>query len=506
MQVYVLSSDLQPVPVGISGQCYIGGIGVGNGYVNEPQLTAERFLPHPYGAPGERLYATGDLAKYTHSGNIEFLGRADHQVKIRGYRIELGDIENVIASRDDVKQCVALVSEDPSGAKRITAYIVTKHGITLAIGGLRRSIKAKLPTYMVPSEFFFIGEMPLTPNGKINRAALRLLQHGEPAVNRGNSGGEIENELVAIWAKLGIADANLDEDLFTQGAHSLQILKLIHAVKKRFDVTLRVADVYLEPTVRSLAKRIKQANTAPLDNVDRPRIVALNFGPDLASALGGSYDVYALPAVDFDVLKESVREVAERFIVSIRDLEVSPPFAIVGFSQLGAVAYEIATRLASEVSQLVLVDAPFVEHARVHSEARPISTPLILILAKGDVQGVSASDPRLRWQEMATGETSRYLVAGRHFDLMERPGILEVARKIRRSVTPIREETNAKDDTLVAPFGAIKGKPYFVHNEQRLTLEDLYRGADAFLICWRSIAWRSRPLETRRHASDYIGR
>jgi amino acid adenylation domain-containing protein len=174
-QVYILDSQLQPVPIGVAGELHIGGDGLARGYLNRPELTQAKFIPHPFSPDrSARLYQTGDLARYLPDGNIEFLGRLDHQVKIRGFRIELGEIEAVLSSHPQIQQAVAIATEDPTGNKRLVAYVVVSEEEELSSQQLREFLHQQLPAYMVPSTFVILDTLPLTSNGKIDRKALPI--------------------------------------------------------------------------------------------------------------------------------------------------------------------------------------------------------------------------------------------------------------------------------------------------------------------------------------------
>src|SRR3712207_6337515 len=164
---------MRPVSVGVVGELYIGGDGLALGYLERPELTAEKFVPNPFTAEeGERLYRTGDLVRYRVDGNVEFLGRVDSQVKVRGFRIELGEVESVLGGHPGVRECVVVVREDGAGGKRLVAYVVAEPGQQLEASALRGHMKERVPEYMVPSAFMVLEKMPLTPNGKVDRKAL----------------------------------------------------------------------------------------------------------------------------------------------------------------------------------------------------------------------------------------------------------------------------------------------------------------------------------------------
>src|SRR5262249_31198599 len=202
-EIYILDPDMDPLPMGVPGELYIGGAGVARGYVNRPSLTAERFVPNPYGEAGTRLYATGDLARWLRDGNLEYLGRNDQQVKIRGHRIELGEIEAALEEHEAVKQAAVMVREDQPGEKRLVAYVVPGGGGgELDVSQMRNYLQARLPEYMVPGALVVMERMPLTAHGKLDRKALpRPEWRGDEKKYVGPRNG-VEEELSRIWSEV----------------------------------------------------------------------------------------------------------------------------------------------------------------------------------------------------------------------------------------------------------------------------------------------------------------
>jgi amino acid adenylation domain-containing protein/non-ribosomal peptide synthase protein (TIGR01720 family) len=229
LQAYVLDQQMQPVPLGVAGELYLGGAGVARDYLRRPELTAENFVPDPYSpAAGARLYRTGDLVRYFKDGALEFLGRIDQQVKLRGFRVELGEIETVLAAYEPIKQCVVASYEDED-TKRLVAYVVTAgNGIVVSVGDLQQYLKPRLPDYMIPAALVTMEQLPLTPNGKIDRNALPLPERARPQRAFVAARNPLEETLTAIWAAvLKVELVGIHDNFFELGGDSILSLQII---------------------------------------------------------------------------------------------------------------------------------------------------------------------------------------------------------------------------------------------------------------------------------------
>jgi len=255
-QIYVLDQHLQLNPIGVPGELIIAGDGVVRGYLNRPQLTAEKFLFNPF-RPGERMYRTGDLARYREDGRLEFLGRIDHQVKIRGYRIELGEIEAAIATHETVKQAIVLLREDTPGDKRLVAYVVMQPGQLLQEEAVRSMLRARMPEFMVPSAFIVLDKFPLTPNGKIDRKQLPkpttkvVVEASSEYVQPEN---ELEQLIADVWAAvLNRPKVGLNDNFFDLGGHSLLTVQVLTQLRTRVKKPIQMTDLFKYTTVAKLA-------------------------------------------------------------------------------------------------------------------------------------------------------------------------------------------------------------------------------------------------------------
>nr|WP_277755354.1 non-ribosomal peptide synthetase [Pseudomonas kitaguniensis] len=235
LQVYVLDSQREPVPVGVVGELYVGGAGVARGYLNRPELNAERFIADPFsGRADARLYKTGDLGRWLADGSIDYLGRNDDQVKIRGFRIELGEIEARLAACDGVRDAVVIAREDQPGNKRLVAYVIATDGAEPSAADLRTQLLLSLADYMVPSAFVMLASLPLTTNGKLDRKALPAPDADALARREyERPQGEVEQTLAALWQELlGVERVGRHDNFFEMGGHSLLAVKLVERMRQ----------------------------------------------------------------------------------------------------------------------------------------------------------------------------------------------------------------------------------------------------------------------------------
>jgi natural product biosynthesis luciferase-like monooxygenase protein len=257
-RLYVLDAARRPVPIGIPGDLYIGGRGVVRGYWKRPELTAERFVPDPFGGePDARLYRTGDLVRRRADGALEFLGRSDFQVKIRGHRIELGEIEAALARHPSVREAAVVAREDEPGDRRLVAYAVPRPGRELSAPELRAFLRESLPEFMLPSHFVALERFPQTPNGKLDRKGLPRPGEGpaQPAAPRAPAANEAEERIARIWQEvLRVAEVGREDNFFDLGGHSLLAVKAHRRLSEAFERKVAITDLFRFPTIRSLAE------------------------------------------------------------------------------------------------------------------------------------------------------------------------------------------------------------------------------------------------------------
>jgi amino acid adenylation domain-containing protein len=377
-ELFVLDKLLQPVPVGVAGELLIGGDGLAKGYFKRPELTAEKFIPHPFRqAPGARLYRTGDLVRYRPNGDVEFLGRIDHQIKIRGFRIELGEIEAVLRQHSAINETVVVAREDVPGDQRLVAYFVPIGDRPCSVTDLRSFLEEHLPKYMLPSAFVSLAHMPLTPNGKINRRELPapspsdLIAIKEELIAARDA---TERQLVGIWESvLGMQPVGVTQDFFDLGGHSLLAVRLMTRIDQAFGQKLPVTTLLQARTIERMAKVIRQGGASspwsslvpiqtsgskpPLFCVHGAGGVVIRF-LELARHLGPDQPVYGLQARGLDgryPCDTKVGQMAAHYLEEIRSVQPTGPYLFAGYSLGGLIAIEMAQTLIAENRGTVLV-------------------------------------------------------------------------------------------------------------------------------------------------------
>lgn len=370
VRTYVLDDALGPVPVGVAGQLYLGGVQVARGYLHRPGLTAQRFVPDPFGPPGSRLYATGDLARWRPDGTLEFLGRIDDQVKLRGLRIELGEIAAVLREQPGVGSAVVVVRGVGPAEQRLVAYLTRDNG-DLEPATVRDALKLRLPEYMVPTAFVVLDALPISPNGKLDHAALPAPVHDAGASARHRAPvSPTELAVAGVWQEvLGVKDVGLDDDFFDLGGHSLLAIRVLSRLREAYGHTdIGVMDLFQHPTVHRLATLIdgpdRTAQPRPLlYELTRPApaaqrvctYVCVPYGGGLASVfqpladeLPPGHTLYsvAIPGHDVGVADQELpfEELVERCVAEIQQ-HVDGPLVLYGHCVGGALLAGIARRL-----------------------------------------------------------------------------------------------------------------------------------------------------------------
>jgi amino acid adenylation domain-containing protein len=380
IRIYILDTQLRPVPIGVRGEICIGGRGVARGYLNQPRLTSEKFVRNPFGDdPRDRLYRTGDVGRYLSDGNIEFLGRADDQIKIRGFRVEPGEVETALRRLPDVREATVVVHGDTSDERQLIAYVVLTAAKQATIPDLRAPLRRTLPEYMLPAAIVLLAAMPLTPNGKIDHKALP-----KPSLAAEQRRGRyvaprdpLEYALTAIWETLlGIRVGVLD-NFFDLGGHSLLAVQMMDAVSRVCGCNVPVTALFTESTVERLAKALKGSSA-----LSRSPVVALNpagrrppllflhgdyhggglYSHALAKALGPDQPFYAVHphGIDNTEVPASIEEMAADRVRCVRQVRAQGPYILGGYCNGGLVALEMARQLmhdGEKVPTVVLVDA-----------------------------------------------------------------------------------------------------------------------------------------------------
>ena len=381
-QIYILDPNLQPVPIGVTGELHVGGVGLARGYLNRPELTDDKFIPNPFSClHGSRLYKTGDLARYLPDGNIEFQGRIDYQVKLRGFRIELGEVENRIKDLPGVANCVVDVREDQPGDRRMVAYLIGRSQLPLPLAEIRRYLMATLPGYMVPHHLMQLDSFPLTPSGKVDRRALP-----EPAARKADTSAfleprtDAERAVARVWSNLlRVEPIGVKDNFFELGGDSLLVIRMTGQMEEHFQRALSVADIYQHPTVEQLAaflttshmNRVPRMGSSGVGSViklkdgDRPPIFILpgnmgNVYKDLAYLVKHLPDNISLFGLQDNVsCPSSIPKLAACFLTDILRVQTSGPYHLIGICSGAVLAFEISQQLlrrGQEVALLAMIE------------------------------------------------------------------------------------------------------------------------------------------------------
>ncbi|MEH1944160.1 MAG: amino acid adenylation domain-containing protein [Nostoc sp.] len=381
-QIYILDKHLQPLPIGIAGELFIGGEGLAQGYLNRPELTNEKFISNLFNhQKGARLYKTGDLARYRSDGNIEFLGRIDNQVKIRGFRIELSEIETVLSQHESVQRAVVIAKENVSGDRYLVAYIVTNVETQNFASLLRKFLKEKLPEYTIPKAFVVLDSLPLTASGKVDRLALTELD--SPASSLLDKTfiaprTPTESTLAKIWAEvLNVERVGIYDNFFDLGGDSLLTVRLLKQIHKQFESELPLSTLFLNPTIESLATAlslkadsltwsplvpIQPAGSSPAFFCVHPIFGVVFPYYELAANLGKNQPFYGLQPIGLDGKSSPltrIEDMAAHYIEALRRVQPKGPYFLGGWSFGGWVAFEMAQQLqksGEEVALLAVLD------------------------------------------------------------------------------------------------------------------------------------------------------
>ena len=371
-RIYILDKHLQLLPIGVSGEIYIGGVPVGRGYLQQDELTAERFLADAFSSESDaKMYKTGDLGRWLADGNIEFLGRNDFQIKLRGFRIEQGEIEAALRQHPQVREVVIDVYEPLPGDKRLAAYCIAETGQRPSIAELHNFLKPLLPAYMLPACYVFIDSLPLNRNGKLDRKALPPPTADSDPRDYATPRNEVESRLIDIWKQvLGVSQIGIHDNFFDMGGYSLLAVTLLQQIKQDFDLELELGRIYHAPTIAELAvemfsdRQIPWYSLAPIQTQgSRPPLFSIHTISmlDLPQRLGKDQPLYFLRygmAAKVGAEKihlPAVPDLAAHYVAEMRQVQPQGPYYLMGFSFGGLVAYEMACQLVADGQQVALL-------------------------------------------------------------------------------------------------------------------------------------------------------
>jgi amino acid adenylation domain-containing protein len=394
-QIYILDRNLRPVPQGVPGELHIGGIQLARGYLNRQELTAEKFIPDPFGkSPEDRLYKTGDLARFLAGGEIEYLGRIDHQVKLRGFRIELGEIEAVLEEHQQVRQAVVTVREDRPGDKYLAAYVAPVSGREVDIANVRGELEKKLPAFMVPARFVILNAFPMTTSGKVDRKALPTPQiEARDLADLVAPRNELESQLVVIFQRvLKTQEVGVTDDFFELGGHSLAAARVLAEVNRITGKEIPLSTLFRGATVESLAALVREDAQGDIKSQLEPVVMRIQSGTGrlpffaivppgeeslgyamLARHMGPQRTVYKIqghaPIVrQRPYTDEEMRQISREYIAAMRSVQPEGPYCLGGMCDGTHISERIILDLeaqGAEVGLFAIFDTWVLQHSQV---------------------------------------------------------------------------------------------------------------------------------------------
>ncbi|MEH2135788.1 non-ribosomal peptide synthetase [Nostoc sp.] len=511
IRIYILDAHNQPLPPGMPGELCIAGVGLARGYLNRPDLTSEKFIQVNLFGKTERIYKTGDLARWNLDGNLEYLGRIDDQIKLRGFRIELGEIESILLQHPLVKEAIITLYKTEKNQSLI-AYIT---GITSDLSTqLKNDLKSRLPDYMIPAQIIVLDKLPLTPNGKIDRKALPV-PNGEIEGLYEPPRNKVEQQLAKVWsAVLECQEIGIHDNFFDLGGHSLLAVKLLNNIQQVFDRQLSLSSLFQNPTIAELAQQLSN-NEIQQSNPDLLVLQTLgNATPlfclpganghsfyfrDLAINFTNERPVYGLETPGRNgstALPESVELHASQLIELLRQQQPKSPYILAGYSSGGAVAFEMASQLEQQgetVSLLAIFDAGLVSCSEYITDRTDLDwiwqTIQRIEALKGISLGLQYDDLAAQTDDQARWElTAEYLY--RHNVLPEHStlSLLKTNLQVMKVLT-LNYAKYQPHHPISAPIVLFRAQEV-----QEIVLQELQAFSDCYLPDWGWQAYTQQPI------------